>query len=158
MTSSRPAPPAFTPRGLVLGKAVAATLVATLMVGAVGAVFAADGSRAAIGAALGGVMAAVVFAVGAAVVDVVASAEPTLSLMVALSTYTLQVVAVLALFVAADRSVALREVAELRWSALATVVAALTWMSACLGVVWNARIPVYDVPVEPAHRTDGRGA
>jgi hypothetical protein len=132
---------------VLLGAAVSG-LVAAVLLTLVGAV-AAD-SAAAYGALTGGATTLVVFALGSFSVDLVARAMPGLSLLVALLTYTLQVVALAMVFAGLDGSGLLDDTLDRGWLAAGVVAVTLVWLLAQVWLTTRARIPVYDLPSSPA--------
>ena len=109
----------------------------------------ASGSTAAYGALSGAALALGVFMVGSFSVDAVARVMPSASLLVAMLTYTLQVVVMAIAFVALNRSGLLDETLDRRWLATGVIAVTVTWL---VGQVWltsRARIPIYDLPASP---------
>lgn len=141
-TENRPGPrdrgPAILPR----------TACATAVVGVVLTVIAAiaGGTPAAYGAALGVGLLLLVFGFGTFTVDVVAAVMPPASLLVALLTYSLQlVVLTLALAVLAGSDLLDGTVAR-DWVGAAVIVCTLSWTFAQLVLSTSRRIPIYDLP------------
>ncbi|WP_248581008.1 hypothetical protein [Nocardioides sp. InS609-2] len=137
---------------LLLGAAAAALVVATVIT-VVGAL--ASGSTAAYGALTGAGIALVVFMIGSFSVDAVARVMPSASLLVAMLTYTLQVVVMALVFVALSRSGLLDDTLDRRWLAAGVIAVTVTWL---VGQVWltaRARIPVYDLPASPVSESAG---
>lgn len=135
-----------TPRAgarVLLGAALVA-LGAGLVISLVGAFMA--GSAAAYGALVGTLLAVGVFALGAFTVNVVAAMVPSASLLVAMLTYTLQVVLMALVLVALSRSGALDGGLARDWLAGAVIAATLLWLVCQIVLVTRARIPAYDVP------------
>jgi ATP synthase protein I len=127
---------------------------------AVGAVLVAlgalvDGAPAALGAGIGIGMVLTFFGLGAVAIDLVAGIAPTLSLLVALLTYTLQVVLVGLVFVGLSRSGLLDAEIDADWLGGAVIAGTLTWLGAQLVTTLRARQPVYDLPATgtTAHTT-----
>ncbi len=138
---------------LLLGVAVAG-LAVTVVVTVVGAL--SSGSTAAYGALTGAGLALVVFMLGSFSVDAVARVMPAASLLVAMLTYTLQVVLMALVFVALSRSGLLDDTLDRRWLASGVIAVTLTWL---VGQVWlttRARIPVYDLPASPEAHSQAR--
>jgi ATP synthase protein I len=127
---------------------VAVAGLATLVVGAAlaGAGALADGAPAAAGAAVGLLMVLVFFGLGAVVLDVVAGVAPALSLLVALLTYTLQVVLVGLVFVGLSRSGLLDAELDADWLGGTVIAGTLTWLCAQVVTTVRTRRPVYDLP------------
>jgi ATP synthase protein I len=132
----------------VAGRAVAVAGLATLAVGAVlaGAGALTEGTPAAAGAAVGLVMVLAFFGLGAVVLDVVAGVAPALSLLVALLTYTLQVVLVGLVFVGLSRSGLLGSQLDADWVGGTVIAGTLTWLAAQVVTTVRTRRPVYDLP------------
>ncbi|WP_148614801.1 hypothetical protein [Nocardioides rubriscoriae] len=131
-----------------LGVAVLAGSASAVVVAALAAVF--DGSAGLVGALTGAGVTLLVLATGFAAVDLVAGLMPTASLVVALLTYTLQVVLLAALLVVLRGADGLEQTLAPGWFAGGVITVALAW-TVCL--VWHAmraRIPLYDLPVHEA--------
>jgi hypothetical protein len=127
----------------VLGALGAGTLAVLVLLVVAGL---SDGRPAVVGVAIGGVLTLVVFALGLAVVGFVARLLPGASLLVALMTYTLQLL-VLALVVAAIDGAELGAGTLSRgWFAAAVIVVTLTWVVGQLVAATRQRIPAYDTP------------
>lgn len=131
----------------VLVGATAAGLVAGLTTAVLGLVL--DGPPAAYGALVGTVLTVVVFATGSFVVNFVAGLMPSAALLVALLTYTLQVVMMGAGFLAISGSGLLDGTLDRDWLAAAVIVGTLIWLLAQIVLTTRLRIPVYDLP-DPA--------
>ncbi|SFB72463.1 hypothetical protein SAMN04487968_101156 [Nocardioides terrae] len=113
-----------------------------------------DGRPALAGGLTGAVTTAVVLAGGALCINVIARVMPSVSLMIALLTYALQVV-VLTMVMAvvsesADDTVTL-------WAAVALIAVTLTWSLAHLLLSTRRRIAAYDVAL-PGEGTSGPDA
>ncbi|WP_426245185.1 hypothetical protein [Nocardioides sp. LHG3406-4] len=133
------------PQGMsVLLGAAAAGLVVAIAITVVGGL--AAGSTAAYGALTGAALALAVFMVGSFSVDAVARAMPSASLLVAMLTYTLQVVVMALVFVALNRSGLLDETLDRRWLAAGVIAVTVTWLIGQIWLTTRARIPVYDLP------------
>jgi ATP synthase protein I len=126
----------------VLG--AAAVIVAALVSGAPGAT----------GAAIGSGMVLVFFGFGALTVNAVAAVSPTASLLVALLTYVLQVVAVGVVFLALDASGALGSTVDAEWVAGTVIVATLCWLVAQIVAATRSRRPIYDLSPAVPGRVD----
>jgi ATP synthase protein I len=150
MTTAQPRP---RPQGAVLGPLAATAGLGLLMVGVAAVVTGAPG---ALGALIGAALVGVVFASGAVVVGLVSMLAPTASLLVALLTYALQVLAVALFYLAMSDSGALDGPVDERWLAAAVIAGTLGWTAAQLVAFVRARQPVYDTPAAAAQ--DGRGA
>jgi ATP synthase protein I len=127
----------------VLLGATAGSLVAGLGLTVVGALSA--GSSAASGALVGTALAVLVFAGGSFVVDEVARVMPAASLLVALLTYTLQVLAMGLAFAALSRSGALDESLDRTWLAGAVIAGTAGWLVLQVVLATRVRIPVYEL-------------
>jgi ATP synthase protein I len=103
------------------------------------------GSPAAAGATIGHVMVCVFFAFGA-VLGVVAKVAPAASMLVALLTYTLNVVLVGLVFVGLARSGALQDAVAPRWLAGAVIACTLVWTTTQIVVATRTRQPIFDLP------------
>jgi len=95
------------------------------------------------------------------VLDAVAALAPAASLMVALLTYTLQVVLVGAVFVGLRRSGLLEQAIDPRWLGGTVIAATLIWLTVQVVASLRTRIPVYELGVsnrlpEPAARPSER--
>lgn len=102
------------------------------------------GSAAAFGALVGFVLVLGFFGVGASVVNAVASVSPTASLMVALLTYALEVVALGAIFVALRRSGVLAATVDRDWVGGVVIAATLVWLVSQIIAETRSRQPIYD--------------
>ena len=136
-----------------LGQALAATLVVGLLVAAAGLIFA-DGA-AGRGAAVAVAIVLVVFGLGAVAVNYVARVLPSAALMIAMTTYALQVVLMALVFVSLERSDLLDSELDRDWLGATLIIVAFTWMTAQILTTTRARIPVYDLP--PDNRVQGEG-
>lgn len=144
---------------------VVAALVTVVLGGLLAGVGAlTQGTDAAYGAAAGTVIAVGVFAFGAFAVDGVSRLMPVASLLVALLTYTFQVLLMALVFVAVNRSGLLDSTLDRGWLGGAIILGALTWSFVQIWATSQVRIPVYDEPVErpansveeaPAHAREG---
>lgn len=150
-TTARPAP--GQPRGrtpqvlMVAGMCVAGAVAFTTLVAAL------TGDRAdALGALVGGSMALCFFLFGSLVVEMVTRKAPQLAMLMALLTYTLQVVLVALVFFALTSSGAVGTTLSGGWLAGGVVAAALAWTAGQLVASMRARIPAYDIDL-PEHRT-----
>lgn len=128
---------------VLLGAAAAALVVglATVLVGAL-----AGGTAAAFGALAGTLLVVAVFALGAGAVHLVAGVLPAASLLVALLTYTLQVVAMALVFAALSGSGLLDSVLHRAWLAGAVIGGTVAWLVAQVVLTSRLRIPAYDLP------------
>lgn len=137
----------------VLSGAAVSGLVVAVVLTVVGAM--AAGSSAAYGALVGAAVALVVFSVGSFSVDLVARVMPSMSLMVALLTYTLQVVVMALVFVALSGSGLLDDALDRGWLAAGVIAVTLVWLLAQVTLTTRARIPVYDLSASTASRDGG---
>jgi ATP synthase protein I len=108
------------------------------------------GAPGAAGAAIGSVMVLTFFGFGAAVLGVVARLAPAASLLVALLTYTLQVVLVGVVFLALSSGGALEGPVDARWLAAAVIIGTLVWLGTQVTLAMRARQPIYDLPSQGA--------
>lgn len=133
-------------RGLVsvLRGAVLAAAAAGLAVAVSGALF--EGSSAAYGALAGTALVTVVFAFGAFTVNTVASVLPSATLLVAMLTYTLQVVLMGVTFAALSMSGLLEGDLDQTWLGGAVIAGTVAWMVMQVISTMRLRIPVYDLP------------
>ena len=102
------------------------------------------GSAAALGALVGSALVLGFFGLGASVVNAVASVSPTASLLVALLTYALEVVALGAVFVALRRSGALAGTVDRGWLGGVVIAATLVWLVSQIFAETRSRHPIYD--------------
>jgi ATP synthase protein I len=105
------------------------------------------GTPAVLAVAIGTTMVCGFFGTGAVVLDVVASLAPATSLLVALLTYTLQVVLVGLVFVALNRSGLLDDTVDPRWLGATVIAGTLGWLVAQVVASMRTRIPVYELGV-----------
>ncbi len=128
-------------RVLVLaGAGVVLVVPATAVVGGL-----VSGAPAARGALVGGVIALAFFLFGSLVVNTATRHAPQQALLVALTTYTLQVVLVAAVFVALSASDALDASLAAGWVATGVIAATGAWMLGQLVGSARARVPAYDI-------------
>ena len=128
----------------VVVAAAAATLGLGLLLALAG--WAVSGGAAALGALVGVLLVVVVSCGGVLLVDAVARLLPWASLLVALLTYTLQLLVVLVAFVALERSDLLGPVVDRGWIGGAAIGAVLVSLAAQVVMTVRARIPAYDLP------------
>jgi ATP synthase protein I len=107
------------------------------------------GSAGAVGAAVGAVLVCVIFASGALVIGAVTRVAPTASLLVALVTYTLQIVVVAGVYAGLSRGGALDGPVDPRWVSAAVIACTLTWTTSQVIAVVRGRQPIYDEPSQP---------
>ena len=137
-------------RVLVLaGAGVVLVVAVTAVVGGL-----VTGAPAARGAAVGGAIALVFFLFGSLVVNTATRLAPQQALLVALTTYTLQVVVVAAVFVALSASDSRGSSLDEGWVAIGVIAATAAWMLGQLVGSARARVPAYDIDLpstpEPA--------
>ncbi|WP_183095757.1 hypothetical protein [Nocardioides stalactiti] len=147
MTTTTPGP---------LALAAAVTTVVGVVVVLVAALV--SGSEGAYGALVGTAIAFLVFAFGAFAVDAVARLMPVASLLVAMLTYTMQVLLMLVVFVGLNRSGALDDTLDRGWLGGAIIIGVLAWTAAQLTASAKARIPAFETRGEspgepPVHGT-----
>lgn len=87
---------------------------------------------------------------GTVVVGLAARVAPTTALLVALLTYTLQVVLVGVLFTALVRSGRLGEDLRPEWLAGGLIAATFAWIAAQIAVTLRTPIPAWVAPVDPS--------
>lgn len=127
-----------------VGAGAVAVLALTL------AASASDGRPAVVGLGAGGVLTLVVFAVGIAVVSLVARLMPSASMLVALMTYTLQLLVLALCVVAIDRADVGSETLSREWFAAGVIAVTLLWLLGHLVVATRQRIPLYDTTTTTA--------
>jgi hypothetical protein len=132
---------------VLLGAAAVSTVACGVLVVA-GALLA--GSAAAYGALVGAGLALAVFLGGALTVDAVAARVPAASLLVALLTYTLEVVVMAVVFVGLSGSGLLGETLARGWLGAGVIATTLVWLLAQVALSSRVRIPVYDLPAGEA--------
>lgn len=137
-----------------LATAAAAGLAAGLLVVVLGAAI--SGRTGALGALVGGGVTLAVFAFGAVSVGLAARIQPRAALAVALVTYLLQVVVLVAFFAGLSRSGALDETLHRAWLAAAVVAVTLTW-SALQVTSWMRGQAPLNSPGSGAVRTAAGG-
>ena len=121
-----------------------AALVTGLLVVLLGALT--GGDTAAYGALAGALLVVGVFFLGAGFVHVAAGLVPAASLLVALLTYTLQLLVLALVFAALSRSGLLDDALDRRWLAGAVIAGTVAWMVAQIVLTMRLRLPVYDLP------------
>ncbi len=156
-TTARPAPGqprVRTPRVLVVAGLCVAGAVAVSTAAA-----ALTGDRAdALGALVGGSIALCFFLFGSLVVETAIRIAPQAAMLMALVTYTLQVLLVAVAFVLLTSSGALDTTLSSGWLAGGVVAATLAWTAGQLVSTVRTRIPVYDVDLPGASRADDESA
>lgn len=131
---------------MLLGAARALLLVGCVLVTA-GALT--GGADAAYGALAGLAMALLVLGLGTLTVHLVAGALPRASVLVALLTYTLEVVAMAVVLVWLDGSGLLEGTWDRAWLAAGLIAGTCGWLLAQIVLAAKSRIPIYDL-VQPA--------
>ncbi len=139
--------PAPSPAGFAGARLLMRAGAASLAVGLVAILVAAlmGGRDAAAGAAVGVVLVLLVFGGGALMVDLVAGVLPTASLLIALLTYTLQVVLMGLVFLVLTRSGALDDTLDRAWLGGAVIVGTFAWLACQVTLATRARIPAFAV-------------
>jgi ATP synthase protein I len=128
----------------VLAKAALASAALGVAAAVTGALV--GGAPAAYGATVGILIVVGVFGFGSFVVNTVAALMPTAALLVAMLTYTLQVVAMGLVFVALSRSGLLAGELNRGWLAGTVIAGTLVWVVSQIVVSMRVRIPIYDLP------------
>ena len=128
----------------VLVAAGAAALVLGLAATLAGAVL--SGGEAALGALVGTLLVVGVLGFGSFVVNVVAGLMPAMALMVAMLTYTLQVVLMGLVFAALSGSGLLDSTVDRGWLAGTVIGGTAIWLMSQVVLTTRRRIPVYDLP------------
>lgn len=138
-------------RGTVdLLRAGAAAAVMVLAVALVGVLL--GGGAAGAGALVGGLVATLVFLSGSLVVNTVAGIMPGLSLLFALSTYMVQLLALGLLFVVLDGGTLLDGTLDRGWLGCTIIAVTATWLVVQVVLSTRARIPAYDLPPRVVER------
>lgn len=135
---------------LLHGMVGAAALVPGLLVAA-GAWWA-SGSEAALAAGFGAFVVLGILLFGSTAVDLVAGLMPGASLGVALMTYALQLVLLVAALLAASEVALFQGLAERRWLFAGLLAVMLGWMVGQVVAAVRVRIPVYDLPVQTSEQ------
>jgi ATP synthase protein I len=155
--TTAPLPTGPGPRPVRVSPEIRLAAAATVALAAVAIVLAAlvSGGPAATGACIGWAMVLAFFGLGSLTMDVVATVSPPASLLVALLTYTLEVVAVGVVFLALDASDALGSTVHAGWLAGSVIAATFVWLAAQTVAAIRSRQPLYDLPDPvPAHLGD----
>ncbi len=100
---------------------------------------------AALGALAGGGLALLVFAFGTSVVHVVSGLMPSMSLMLALLTYALQLMVMAMVLVALETSGVAGDALSRGWFTTGVILITLMWMAAQVWLFTKLRIPLYDL-------------
>ena len=131
-----------------LRQALLLTLALAVVGGLLGALV--GGSAAAWGVVAGAVLLAGFLLVGVLSTHLVSALAPTLSLLVALMTYTLQVVVLGVVLLAVQSSDLLDSTLDRRWFGGTVILGALGWTVALVVGATRARIPHYHTPSDLA--------
>jgi ATP synthase protein I len=126
---------------LVAGMAGALAVVVLVVAGGV-----AGGAPGATGALVGGGLTLAVFALGVGMVDLAARVLPGASLMVALLTYTLQLLVLVIAVVVLDRSGLAGDEVSRGWFAAGVIAVTVLWLSGQVVAATRQRIPAFDEP------------
>lgn len=149
MTTESKQAPATSGSGVLLGSAVIA-LVAVLLLAVVAAVT--TGWTGLAATLLGGGVAVAAFLSGSLVVNTVAGIAPALSLLFALTTYLVQVLALGLFFAVIGDSGLIGPTLHAGWLGGAIIVVTMVWLSAQVALFSRARIPVYDLAPQAVER------
>lgn len=135
--------------GPVVRAALVRSLLVTVALGLLAALVAAltTGGAGVVGVAIGLVTVCAFFGAGALVLALVSGVSPAASLLVALLTYTLQVVLVGLLFAGLSRSGALGDEVDAGWLAGTLIAGTLVWLATQVVAHTKARQPLYDLPL-----------
>lgn len=128
---------------VLLGAAIAAAVVVVVLA-AVAAIT--GGADAAVAAGVGGGIALAIFFFGTAALHLVAGVMPTMSLLFAMLTYTLQVALMTLLMVGINQSGVFATSLTRGWLAAGVILTTITWMGAQIWQATHLRLPAYDVP------------
>lgn len=128
----------------LLVAAVAGALAVVVLAVAGGVV---DGAPGATGAVVGGGVTLAVFALGVGLVNLAARVLPAASLMVALLTYTLQLLVLAIVVVVLDRSGLAGDEVSRGWFAAGVVAVTLLWLLGQVVAATRQRIPAFEEPL-----------
>lgn len=128
----------------ILAIALGCALAVGLVVVAVAALV--SGATAAAVALIGTALTVLVFAFGSFIVHVAAAIMPSAALLVALTTYVTQLVAVFAIFIVLTRDGGAADGPQRGWLAAAVIACTLAWMAVQVVSTSRQRIPLYDLP------------
>lgn len=144
-TDTRPAGRRATRSGNagLLVRSAALTAVLAVLVAVVAAL--SSGAPAALGVLAGTSLGLVVLLGGSLLVDAVAGILPAASLLVAMLTFTLQLLVVLLAFVALEDSGVLGDQLSRDWLGGAVIAATMVWLAVQVRLQLTARTPVYDL-------------
>lgn len=149
-TEARPVPDWGT---AVLVRTACATTLLGLLAALLGALV--SGSAAAYGALAGTVLVVGVFGFGTFTVNAVAAVLPTASLLVAVLTYTLQVVAMGLAFVILAESGALDDTLDRTWLGGTVIAGTMVWLGVQIALSTSRRIPTYDLQLPGPGKSSG---
>ncbi len=135
----------------VLVQAVVWVVVAAVVTCVAGGVV--DGSAGARGAAVGGLISLVFFGFGSLVVNTATRLAPEAAMVVALTSYALQVALVAVAFAVIKASGALGDTLSAGWVAGGVVAATIAWTIGQLTATARSRVPVYDIDLPGAAET-----
>jgi hypothetical protein len=128
----------------LLGAGVAGALAAVVLAVVGGVV---DGAPGVTGALVGGGLTLAVFALGVGLVDVAARVLPAASLMVALLTYTLQLLVLAIAVVVLDRSGLAGDEVSRGWFAAGVIAVTVLWLLGQVVAATRQRIPAFEEPL-----------
>lgn len=138
-----------TPRGAELVGAGLAALAATVLVALLALLLTGGEERvpSAVGAMAGGSIALVFFLAGSMLVNLVATVQPELTMLVALLTYTLEVVLLLVVFLALDRNQVFATQGQRGWVVAGLLACTVAWTVGHVRATTRLRIPAFE-PVD----------
>ncbi len=138
--------PAGRPSAHVAGLRTAVVLTGLLALVATGAAALTGGRAQVVGALAGAALVGFFFVFGALSTSLAAAYAPAMSLLVALLTYTLQVVLLGLVLLAVNRSGLGEDELDRGWLAGTVIVGTLVWMVALVVGAVRSREPLYDLP------------
>lgn len=146
-----------TPRGAELVGAGLVALVVTVLVALLALLLGSGEARvpSAVGAMAGGSIALVFFLGGAVLVNLVATLQPELTMLVALLTYTLEVVLLLVVLLALDRNDVFATRGERGWVVAGLLACTLAWSIGHVRAATKLRIPAFE-PVPGSREASAR--
>jgi ATP synthase protein I len=141
----------------VTGTGLRAALAVVLTAGAVAVLVAAltTGAAGAWGVLVGLGLLVGFYLFGLGTVQATSAVAPTISLLVALLTYTLQVVLLGLAFVVLQRSGLLDDAVDRRWLSGTVVTGTLLWTTSLVRSATRQRIPLYHTPADLAKPRNG---
>jgi ATP synthase protein I len=150
--TTAPLPPGTPARPVRISREVRLAAAATCAIGVPLVALSAlvSGLPGAAGAVLGTLLVVLFFGFGALTVDAVATISPAASLLVALLTYTLQVVALGMVFLVLRASGTLDTTIDAGWLGGSVIAATLVWLVAQIVAATRSRQPLYDLPDRPS--------